>query len=58
MLPIKENSDNSLALKDLDYIKSLGSGGFGQVSLVKLKEVSYNRYMALKRINIGTSITE
>lgn len=54
----KETADQQIILKDLEYIKQLGSGGFGQVSLVKLKEVNYNRYMALKRISIGNSISE
>eukprot|EP00347_Sterkiella_histriomuscorum_P015113 403358271 len=36
----------------------LGSGGFGQVSLVKERDTKYQRYLALKKINIGTTMNE
>lgn len=36
----------------------LGSGGFGEVCLVKEIGTKYERYLALKKIYIGNSMSE
>ena len=55
---LKKYNDRGLNLKNYEVIKALGSGGFGQVNLVKEKATKHQRYLALKKIFIGNSMNE